>query len=206
MSVQELKALARKHWVQWLPEKVRELKAEGKLNEALHGAANLAQAEIEHLMKKGYSVDEAREVALPMFILLPPEPTEPDEQDEELAERERYYQKNIAPLSVSREGTKVPEAYSAELYRQEGDNFRSVRLNVRSDGSIRLDAQDMGKLVEEVWGDDDYEFWVDVPATALHKLVFALIREKYSGRSGSVDEFRAFCTKEGIEHKWDSWT
>ena len=100
----------------------------------------------------------------------------------------------------------MPEAYSAELYRQEGDNFRSVRLNVRSDGSIRLDAQDMGKLVEEAWRDDDYEFWVDVPATALHKLVFALIREKYSGRSGSVDEFRAFCTKEGIEHKWDCWT
>jgi hypothetical protein len=33
-----------------------------------------AQTEIEHLMKKGYSIDEAREVALPMFILLKPEP------------------------------------------------------------------------------------------------------------------------------------
>jgi hypothetical protein len=99
----------------------------------------------------------------------------------------------------------VPETYSAELYRQEGENFRSVRLTVHSDGSVRLDAQDMGKVVEEMWGDDDYEFWVDVPATALHKLVFALIREKYLGRSGSVDEFRAFCAAQGIEHKWDSW-
>jgi hypothetical protein len=99
----------------------------------------------------------------------------------------------------------VSETYSAELYRQEGDNFRSVRLSVYADGSVRLDAQDMGKVVEEVWGDDDYEFWVDVPATALRKLVYALIREKYLGRSGSVDEFRAFCIENEIEHEWDSW-
>jgi len=38
----------------------------------------------------------------------------------------------------------------------------------------------MGKVVEETWGDDDYGFWVDVPATELHKLVFFLLREKYS--------------------------
>ena len=99
MSVQELKALARKHWEEWLPQKVADLKAQGKLNEALQGAANLAQTEIEHLMsKKHYSVDEAREVALPQFILLPPEqPAEPDEQDRELAEKEAAYQRNPPP-------------------------------------------------------------------------------------------------------------
>jgi hypothetical protein len=63
----------------------------------------------------------------------------------------------------------------------------------------------MGTAVERIWGDDDYEYWVDIPATALHKLVFALIREKYAGRSGAVDEFCAFCKKEGIENEWDSW-
>jgi hypothetical protein len=98
MSIQQLKAQARKHWEEWLPEKVKELKAEGNLDQALQGAANLAQAEIEHLMKhRHYSVEEAREVALPKFILLPPEEQEPDEQDQELAEREAHYQKNVAP-------------------------------------------------------------------------------------------------------------
>lgn len=98
------------------------------------------------------------------------------------------------------------QTYSTELYRQEGDAFRVVSLNVNADGSVRLDAQDMGKAVEKLWGDDDYEFWVDVPATELHKLVFGLIREKYSCRSGAVDEFHAFCEKEGIKSKWESWT
>jgi hypothetical protein len=99
----------------------------------------------------------------------------------------------------------MSETYSAETYRQEGTEFRSVRLSVRADGSVCLQAQDMGKLTEEIWGDKDYEFWVDVPAMALAKLAFALMREKYSNRSGAVDEFRAFCEKEGIEHKWANW-
>jgi hypothetical protein len=99
----------------------------------------------------------------------------------------------------------MTETYSIELYLQEADNFRSVRLAVHADGSVRMDAQDMGKLVEEVWGDTDYEFCVDVPATALRKLAFILLRERYAGRSGAVDEFRAFCKREGIEHKWNSY-
>jgi hypothetical protein len=34
VSIPELKALARKHWEEWLPEKVKALRAEGKLDEA----------------------------------------------------------------------------------------------------------------------------------------------------------------------------
>jgi hypothetical protein len=85
------------------------------------------------------------------------------------------------------------------------DSFRSVRLSVNADGSVRLDAQDMGKSVEDVLGADEYEFWMDVPAAALRKLVFALLREKYLGQSRAVDEFRAFCKKAEVEHEWDSW-
>jgi hypothetical protein len=98
MSILELKALARQHWEEWLPEKVKELRAEGTLNEELHSAAVAAQTEIEHLMMRGYSDHEAREVALPMFILLPPEVDGlSEEQREELAEKERDYQKNVVP-------------------------------------------------------------------------------------------------------------
>jgi hypothetical protein len=63
----------------------------------------------------------------------------------------------------------------------------------------------MGELVKQAWGDDDYEFWVDVPPTEIRKLVFALLRDRYANRSDAVDEFRVFCEKEGIDHKWDSW-
>ena len=102
MSVEELEALACNHWTEWLPEKVNELKAEDRFSEEVHAAALLAQKEIDHLMSRGYSVDEAREVALPLFILLPPEDSLGDmspELREELAEKEREYQRNPPPKS-----------------------------------------------------------------------------------------------------------
>lgn len=99
MSIQQLKAQARKHWTKWLPEKVRELKAEGKLDEVLTGAAQLAQKEIEFLMKyRHYPEHAANEVALKQFILLPPEGDGvPADQQEELDAMEAEYRKNVAP-------------------------------------------------------------------------------------------------------------
>jgi hypothetical protein len=94
----------------------------------------------------------------------------------------------------------------SELFRQEGKEFRSVRLRVGPDGSVSMDTQDIGPLVEKIWGDDDYEFGVRVPAAASPKLIFALLRDKYLGRGGAVDEFREFCKKEGIENEWWSWS
>jgi hypothetical protein len=38
----------------------------------------------------------------------------------------------------------MTETYSAEIYRQEGAAFRSIRLYIHADGSVKLDAQDMG--------------------------------------------------------------
>jgi hypothetical protein len=46
-------------------------------------------------------------------------------------------------------GRRMNETYSAEIYREEGAEFRSVRLSVSADGSVRLSAQDMGKSTEE---------------------------------------------------------
>jgi hypothetical protein len=98
MSVHELMTLARKHWKAHLPDKVKELQAEGMLEAATNGAANLAQSEIETLMTVGYQEHEARAVALPLFILLRPEYHE-DEQDRELADMEAEYQKNPPVVS-----------------------------------------------------------------------------------------------------------
>jgi len=85
--------------MKWLPQKVADLRASGQLNEALQAAAGLAQKEIELLMKQGYQEHEAREAALPMFILLPSEPGAEEEDWErlELAEKEAEYRRNPPP-------------------------------------------------------------------------------------------------------------
>jgi hypothetical protein len=99
----------------------------------------------------------------------------------------------------------MKEKLSVELFRDESQNFRSVRLEVKDDGSVKMDAQDMGKLVEKIWGDSDYEFWVDVKGTEVPKLIFALLRERYRNVPSAVDDFREFCEAHGIECTWDSW-
>ena len=38
-----------------------------------------------------------------------------------------------------------------ELARQEGTEFRSVCLSLEDDGAIKMDAQDMGPTVTEIW-------------------------------------------------------
>lgn len=100
MSVPELTALARKHWAQWLPEKTRELEAQGIFSAETQKAAVQAQAEISELMQSGYQEHEAREVVLPQYILLPPEDDAAvDEAErEELAELEADYQSWAKPL------------------------------------------------------------------------------------------------------------
>jgi hypothetical protein len=97
MSVPELMTLTRKHWNEHLPNKVRELRASGELNEAIWGAASLAQTEIDRLKTMGYQEHEAREVALREYVLLPEETGEDDEQARELADMEAAYQKNPPP-------------------------------------------------------------------------------------------------------------
>ena len=68
-----LERKARKHWAEWLPNKVASLQAEGKLAEAVQGAATAAQRMSEDLMAQGFRSHEAEEVALKELILLPPE-------------------------------------------------------------------------------------------------------------------------------------
>jgi hypothetical protein len=92
-----------------------------------------------------------------------------------------------------------------EIARQEGAEFRSVRLALEDDGTIQMDAQDIGPTVTRIWGDNDYEFWVRVPPASLPKLAFELLREKFSGQLGAVDVFRDWCTAHGIQHEFDSW-
>jgi hypothetical protein len=92
-----------------------------------------------------------------------------------------------------------------EIARQDGTEFRSVYLSLEDDGTIKMDAQDMGPTVTQFWGDSDYEFWVRVPPASLPKLAFELLREKFAGQLGAVDAFGDWCTQHGVQHEFGSW-
>ncbi|MGA7329826.1 MAG: hypothetical protein WBX25_36435 [Rhodomicrobium sp.] len=92
-----------------------------------------------------------------------------------------------------------------ELALQNDTEYRSVGLELDSNGAIKIDAHDMGPTVKQIWDHDDYEFSVTVPATAVARLAFELLKEKFAGNVGAVDALRSFCLERSIEHEFFSW-
>jgi hypothetical protein len=99
----------------------------------------------------------------------------------------------------------LENAATIQLAKQDDTEYRAVRLNIGSDGTIRMDTHDMGPIVERVWDHEDYEFSVEVPPSAVGRLAFELLRDKFAGNLKGVSEFRNFCEEHGIMHTFDSW-
>ena len=91
-----------------------------------------------------------------------------------------------------------------ELYRQEGENFRSVCARLEED-KFTIDTQDMGPLVQEFWGDSDYEFWTVVPKEAWGQLLMAFTLEFLANNTSAADRLRDICIAHGIPHERGSW-
>ena len=80
-----------RYWKDWLPNRYKELLEANQLVTAANAAAAGAAKEIRELMQAGARLDEAEEVVLPKYILLPPEerPEEPEEELEQRSTQER---------------------------------------------------------------------------------------------------------------------
>ncbi|MCA0188943.1 MAG: hypothetical protein LCH90_23670 [Proteobacteria bacterium] len=73
-SVEQLTSQAMRHWAEYLPEKTADLKEAGTFEFRARQAAERAVKEIQDLVRRGMSEDEAEEMVLPEYILLKPEP------------------------------------------------------------------------------------------------------------------------------------
>lgn len=94
-------------------------------------------------------------------------------------------------------------ANSITIARQEGSDITiSIHAHLSSDGGLRLEGHDVGKRVEEIWGDSDYEYSVDVPASEIGRLVLLLLKEKYDGDTKAVSKFKTLCESNGIAHSF----
>lgn len=93
---------------------------------------------------------------------------------------------------------------SVELYRKEGDPFRSVCARLE-DEKFTIDTQDMGELVKRIHDDGDYEFWTIVPKEAWGDLLFALAQEMFAGDDKATDRLREICEKHGVKYTRGHW-
>lgn len=65
--------MALNHWKKWLPQKTKELREAGTLNERAQQASREASDQVASLMRAGLQQHEAEERVLPDLIMLPPE-------------------------------------------------------------------------------------------------------------------------------------
>lgn len=93
-----------------------------------------------------------------------------------------------------------------EIARQDGAEFRSVRLQVQADGGIRVHAYDKGLTAKLTFDRDEYEFWVTIPPAEVAKLAGVLLKEKFGGRLQAVTELRDFCKQHEIVNEFGTWT
>lgn len=94
-----------------------------------------------------------------------------------------------------------------ELARDALPTSRSVMIEFHDNGGIRLSAQDLGPGTELMGSDDgELEFWVDVPPEGLQRLCAMLLRDRFRGRIEAVSEFRTYCEKNEIAHKFMIWS
>src|SRR5215510_4811731 len=87
-----------------------------------------------------------------------------------------------------------------------------------SDGNLVVEGYDIGKQVEEYWGDSDYEYSTTITKEEVTKLyllfnlredvgtnnLLTVIQEKFNTNS-CYSEFQTFLEKNGIRYKGFSW-
>jgi chromosome segregation ATPase len=73
MQLDHWAQMANKHWREFLPAYYQSLTEQGILSQELQKAGEGARGAIADLMESGLRYNEALEIALPQYILLPPE-------------------------------------------------------------------------------------------------------------------------------------
>ena len=81
-----------------------------------------------------------------------------------------------------------------------------VRAELRLDpgGDLVLEGFCAGPLAERVFGDEDWEYWVTVPAEQKDRLLLELLHEKYAGDTLAERHFREWLAARDIPFRFGS--
>ncbi len=97
------------------------------------------------------------------------------------------------------------ERQAVTLFARDPPMRSHVQAVIEADGSLTIDAVDAGALVREVWGDDDYEYSLRIPAAQKDRLLLALLKRHHGGHVNAFAEIRAVLDQEAIPYGFDSW-
>jgi len=91
------------------------------------------------------------------------------------------------------------------LNTKDGPITSRVSVEIKEDGSLCLEGQDMGPVVEQFFGDSDYEYWLYIEAKDKDRVLLALIEKMYGGTPKPLEDFQRFLKSKKIPAKFSSY-
>ena len=79
-----------------------------------------------------------------------------------------------------------------ELVNQSGSTSIHIDARIQESGDLLLSGQDIGEAPEQIFGKDDYEYWLTVPAAEKARVLLALIEKIYRGNPSVISELKEF--------------
>lgn len=81
----------------------------------------------------------------------------------------------------------------------ESSSFLEAKIS--ENGDLVLEGQDLGRLVQETWGDEDYEYWLTVAGEYKDTVLLYLLKERFESETA----FREWLKEREIPHRFMSF-
>ena len=93
-----------------------------------------------------------------------------------------------------------------EIFREDGIEFTSIRTNFGADGTLSINGQDMGPMVEQFWGDDDYEYFLSIPKKSIEMFLLHLMKLAFNNEKKiTFGDCKEILEVNKIEHALNWW-
>ena len=87
---------------------------------------------------------------------------------------------------------------SIVLVNEKGDISVYIDASITDTGDLRLSGQDLGKELEGIFGDSEYEYFLTIPSAFKDKVLLALIEKIYKGNARVISDVRSLLETKGI--------
>ena len=92
-----------------------------------------------------------------------------------------------------------------KLVSQGGPTSIHIDARIGDKGQLLLSGQDIGEAPEQVFGKDDYEYFLSIPAAEKDRVLLALIEKLYAGNASVISELREFLESKDIPCEFHSF-
>lgn len=76
---------------------------------------------------------------------------------------------------------------------------------VKDDDSVEVSGQDVGEAPAEMFGDSDYEYWLNVAPEHKDALVLALLEKLYLDDERTMSKLMALLDAKGIPYRFQTY-